>query len=77
MAKNKKLSKEEFDKLKSLSERYQTLLYEIGSLDVKKASLLNTFPAVSGELSGFQMEIREKYGEGKVNPTNGEIENAN
>lgn len=77
MSKKKKLTPEEFEKLKGLSVRYQTIISEVGKLELKKASMMNTFPAVQGELFAYEDEIHAKYGKGKVNPQTGEIENVN
>jgi hypothetical protein len=79
MAKEKKITQEELDKLRSLNQTYRDLKFQIADIEVsfermksqKMASLAN-LETSAFDLSQFQDELISKYGDIKINLQTGE-----
>jgi len=79
MAKEKKITQEELDKLRSLNQTYRDLKFQIADIEVsfermksqKMASLAN-LETSAFDLSQFQDELVSKYGDIKINLQTGE-----
>jgi hypothetical protein len=79
MTKEKKITQEELDKLRSLNQTYRDLKFQIADIEVsfermksqKMASLAN-LETSAFDLSQFQDELVSKYGDIKINLQTGE-----
>jgi hypothetical protein len=79
MAKEKKITQEELEKLRSLNQTYRDLKFQIADIEVsfermksqKMASLAN-LETSAFDLSQFQDELISKYGDIKINLQTGE-----
>jgi hypothetical protein len=79
MAKEKKLTQEELDKLRSLNQTYRDLKFQIADIEVsfermksQKMSSLANLETAAFDLSQFQDELVSKYGDVKINLQTGE-----
>jgi uncharacterized membrane protein len=77
---NKVLTQEEFQNLKQLQESTQTIIVELGEIELLKIQLENRKEAakkflleVSTKEKEFTQSVFEKYGKCNVNPQTGEI----
>ena len=79
MAKEKKITQEELDKLRSLNQNYRDLKFQIADIEVsfermksQKMSSLANLETSAFDLSQFQDELVSKYGDIKINLQTGE-----
>jgi hypothetical protein len=79
MAKEKKITQEELDKLRSLNQTYRDLKFQIADIEVsfermksQKMSSLANLETSAFDLSQFQDELVSKYGDIKINLQTGE-----
>jgi predicted nuclease with TOPRIM domain len=88
MAEIKDLLTDELDKLKNLSQRYNTIVKELGEKDLEifeledklkkikeeKAYLLEDYVKLRDFNKNLTSELIERYGEGRINLETGKIE---
>ena len=79
MAKEKKITQEELEKLRSLNQTYRDLKFQIADIEVsfermksQKMSSLANLETSAFDLSQFQDELVSKYGDIKINLQTGE-----
>lgn len=77
--KEKKITQEELDKLRSLNQTYRDLKFQIADIEVsfermksQKMSSLANLETSAFDLSQFQDELVSKYGDIKINLQTGE-----
>lgn len=70
---NKKLTKDELEEFLGVNQRYITIRDEIADNEIRKASLMNQYPTVAGELYSVQTKIKEKYGDVTVDAKTGAL----
>lgn len=77
---NKKLTQEELDTIKSIQEKTNAVVSELGSLeltqlqlDARKAEIKKYYEDVKSEESTLGKELSEKYGNGTIDLENGEF----
>lgn len=82
-----KLTQEELNQITELTQRFQQALFELGGveknisdfnrqlkmLDDEKQALLVDLNNIDTQESELSAKLREKYGEGTINPQTGEI----
>ena len=71
------IEKSELTKLNNFVTQANQIQLQIGGLEAHKADLLNNFGTVTAELSKFQKELQEKYGEVNIDLKTGEIKEKN
>ena len=77
---NKSLTQEELQSLKTIQEKTQYLIVELGEIELIKLQLENRknkavlfLNELTEEEQNFTKNIFEKYGKVNINPQNGEI----
>jgi hypothetical protein len=82
-----KLTQEELNQVTELTQRYQSTIYELGiiekniselnkqlkKVDDEKQALLVDLDKIDSQELELSIKLREKYGEGTINPQTGEI----
>ena len=82
-----KLTQEELNQVTELTQRYQSTIYELGiiekniselnkqlkKVDGEKQALLVDLDKIDSQELELSIKLREKYGEGTINPQTGEI----
>jgi hypothetical protein len=76
----KTLTAEELDQIKELVTEIDNVMYELGRLNYEKFEIDNTIIATKEKLISLKNQekllsktLSDKYGEGLINPENGEI----
>ena len=80
MAETKKFTQEELDKVKEIQDSYFSVQNELGSLALteirikeSKSTLHDRLKAIQSDERTFLDGITKKYGQGSLNPENGEF----
>lgn len=68
-----KLTEEQLSKLQELVGSINNLQTQIGGLEVQKHQALHQVGALQEQLSEFQAELQEEYGDVSINIQDGEI----
>ena len=68
------LTKEELEVLQTIIKKINNGSMQVGNLEIQKASLLNHINLIQQDLASFQNELKEKYGDVKVNMQTGKFE---
>jgi len=83
----KKLTQEELTQVAQLTQRFQQTLFELGSCEKQindteeylnkfienKNNLLKDLKTIEDKEMELSIQLRDKYGEGTINPQTGEI----
>jgi hypothetical protein len=69
----KKITKKELETLKSLQSNKSDIYYNIAKLEVQKHSLLHKSNLIDQDLSDALKNIKDKYGDVKIDPETGAI----
>ena len=69
----KKLTSEELQTVKDIKQEYNTLVFELGELEIKKLQLIETQKVLSNKEAKVANDLTEKYGPGTINIETGEI----
>ncbi len=67
------LSKEELEKLQTNQQLSNDIIFALGELELQKVSLVDRYREVSLLQEELGNDLTKKYGDGKINLTNGEI----
>ena len=70
----KKINKNELEQIQDFAKRINNGTNQLGQIEVEKHSLLHALNTVQNDLAVFQKELKEKYGDVKVNLQTGKIE---
>ena len=70
----KEVTKEELEILQGFVQKINNATIQIGNIETQKHQLLHSVTLVQQDLAGFQVELKEKYGEVNVNIKTGKIE---
>ena len=73
MSEVKKLTSEELQTVKDIKQEYNTLVFELGELEIKKLQLIETQKVLSNKEAKVANDLTEKYGPGTINIETGEI----
>ena len=73
MSEVKKLTSEELQTVKDIKQEYNTLVFELGELEIKKLQLIETQKVLSNKEAKVTNDLTEKYGPGTINIETGEI----
>ena len=69
----KQVTKEELKQLQEFVSKLNNASLQIGNLEMQKSSLLKAVDLVRNDLSAFQVGLKEKYGDVKVDIETGKI----
>ena len=69
----KQVTKEELKQLQEFVSKLNNASLQIGNLEMQKNSLLKAVDLVRNDLNGFQVGLKEKYGDVKVDLETGKI----
>ena len=69
----KKVTKKELESLKESVDSINGLQMQVGGMEAQKHELLHAISMKQGDLSRFQKELKDKYGDVTVNISTGEI----
>ena len=70
----KEVTKEELEISQGFVQKINNATIQIGNIETQKHQLLHSVTLVQQDLAGFQVELKEKYGEVNVNIKTGKIE---
>ena len=73
MSEVKKLTSEELQTVKDIKQEYNTLVFELGELEIKKLQLIETQKVLSNKEAKVANDLTEKYVPGTINIETGEI----
>jgi len=69
----KKVTKEELKQLQEFVSKLNNASLQIGNLELQKNGLLKSVDIVRNNLTNFQMSLKERYGDVKVDIETGKI----
>tara|TARA_R100001509_G_scaffold150444_1_gene109421 strand:- start:1085 stop:1348 length:264 start_codon:yes stop_codon:yes gene_type:complete len=69
----KKVTKEELKQLQEFVAKLNNGAMQVGNLELQKDSILKSIDLVRGDLTQFQIGLKEKYGDVKVDIETGKI----
>ena len=73
MAKAKKITKEELEKVNELAGNANNLAMQLGSLDIQKSVLIEQFKSNNLLIEKHKEELQEKYGDITIDLKDGSI----
>ena len=73
MAKKKKLTKSELEAINKVIQTMNGVQQAIGTLELQKVDLLNSYARYNAELQEQQALLEEKYGSVNIDLTSGEL----
>lgn len=68
-----KLTPEELQQLKDLQSQYNSLVFEVGELELRKRSILKEYDSVMEAQAKLANALNAKYGIGVIDVETGEI----
>ena len=69
----KKLTEEELKSIRDIKQEYTNLALTLGELELQKLNLSESYKQLIEKESNIAKELREKYGEGTIDLSTGEI----
>ena len=69
-----KIEEQELKKVKEQTGKIQQCILDLGSLEVKKAEIMQAYSGFLKELDVTKKELEEKYGQVNINLTDGSYE---
>jgi len=70
----KKVTKTELEQIQNFVKQINNGTNQLGQLEIQKHGILHVLSNVQNDLSIFQNELKEKYGDVKVNLQTGKLE---
>tara|TARA_R100000742_G_C4267952_1_gene86223 strand:+ start:54 stop:287 length:234 start_codon:yes stop_codon:yes gene_type:complete len=70
----KKVTKSELEQIQKFVTQINNGTTQIGQIEIQKHGVLHALSQVQNDLSVFQNELKEKYGDVKVNLQTGKLE---
>jgi len=70
----KKVTKKELEQIQNFVKQINNGTNQLGQLEIQKHGVLHALSNVQNDLSIFQNELKEKYGDVKVNLQTGKLE---
>ena len=75
MEENKKITKEEFEKVTDFQKKINNIVLNIGALETQKHGFLHELAGVNQDQEKLKKELEEKYGSININLKDGSFEN--
>lgn len=69
----KKLTSRELKKLQELATEQTTVTSKIGAIEIQKQELIESAKEINQEISEFMAKLKDKYGDVKIDLTNGKF----
>ncbi|OUV70200.1 MAG: hypothetical protein CBC83_08730 [Flavobacteriales bacterium TMED123] len=70
----KKVTKNELEQIQKFVSQINNGTRDLGQLEIQKHGILHALSQIQNDLSVFQNELKEKYGDVKVNLQTGKLE---
>jgi|TARA_B100001741_G_scaffold313634_1_gene320785 beta-galactosidase beta subunit len=70
----KKVTKEELKQIQNFVNQINNGTTQLGQIEIQKHGILHALSNIQNDLSVFQNELKEKYGDVKVNLQTGKLE---
>ena len=70
----KKVTKNELEQIQDFVKKINSATSRIGQLEMEKHGIMHALHDVQGDFSVFQNELKEKYGDVKINMQTGKFE---
>tara|TARA_Y100001937_G_scaffold122231_1_gene182268 strand:- start:627 stop:860 length:234 start_codon:yes stop_codon:yes gene_type:complete len=70
----KKVTKSELEQIQNFVKQINNGTNQLGQLEIQKHGVLHILSKVQGDLSMFQNELKEKYGDVKIDLQTGKLE---
>ena len=70
----KKVTKSELEQIQNFVKQINNGTSQLGQIEIQKHGILHVLSNVQNDLSIFQNELKEKYGDVKVNLQTGKLE---
>ena len=70
----KKVTKNELEQIQKFVKQINNGISELGTIEVQKHNMLHGLGQVQNDLAIFQNELKDKYGDVKVNLQTGKLE---
>ena len=70
---SKKVTKAELEQLRNFISKLNTALTELGDMELRKHKLLHALDLIEKDYSSFNINMKEKYADIKINPKDGSI----
>ena len=70
----KKVTKEELEQIQDFVKKINSATNQIGQIEIQKHSVLHFLSQAQNDLSLLQNQLKDKYGDVKVNLQTGKIE---
>ena len=70
----KKVTKEELKQIQNFVNQINNGTTKLGQIEIQKHGILHALSNIQNDLSVFQNELKEKYGDVKVNLQTGKLE---
>jgi|TARA_Y100000015_G_scaffold27520_1_gene26673 archaellum component FlaC len=70
----KKVTKSELEQIQNFVKQINNGTNQLGQLEIQKHGILHILSGIQNDLSAFQNELKEKYGDVKVNLQTGKLE---
>jgi hypothetical protein len=67
------LTEEELKQIQDIRTQYNNIAFALGENDLKKESLLESYKTLRSQEQAVYNQLTEKYGNGSINLTTGEI----
>ena len=74
MAKAKKITKEELEKVTKVSQEYNSIVLAIGNVELQKQDFLLKASEIRSNVEDMKKELQESYGNVNIDLTTGEYE---
>jgi len=74
MAKAKKITKEELEKVTKVSQEYNSIVLAIGNVELQKQDFLLKASEIRSNVDDVKKELQESYGNVNIDLTTGEYE---
>tara|TARA_R100001086_G_scaffold195967_1_gene112815 strand:- start:761 stop:994 length:234 start_codon:yes stop_codon:yes gene_type:complete len=70
----KKITKNELEQIQDFAKKINSATSRIGQLEMEKHAVMHALHDVQSDFSVFQNELKEKYGDVKINMQTGKFE---
>jgi len=70
----KKVTKAELEQIQNFVKQINNGTNQLGQIEIQKHGILHILSGIQNDLSTFQNELKEKYGDVKVNLQTGKLE---
>jgi|TARA_B100000900_G_C20210294_1_gene565532 predicted transcriptional regulator len=70
----KKVNKNELEQIQDFAKKINNATSRVGQLEMEKHAILHAIHDVQGDFATFQKELKDKYGDVKINMQTGKLE---